>query len=331
MTTTTTATLAPRTARMIATLQGFAAGEHYRDLDARLGLGGNPHAVARNAAKTVRRNAMKVRFGVEVEFTGISRERAAEAIKAAGHDARVEGYNHATRKHVKIVSDASVTGSPSNMGGEAVLPPVAGEAGLAMVADVLNALRDAGARVDRSCGLHVHLDTKGLTGEGVARLAEALYAAQPMLRAFVTASRAQQYYCQPTRRSTVDRFAAAVRGAYYSPNRGESSERYAAVNVLAYGRHGTIECRLHGGSLNADKVTAWIEMLLAIRSTVEAETDAAFIAAVEQGCSTDLDSCAMSAGYTAPVAAPLKALARFGGLAPATVERLTARAAQVAR
>ncbi len=326
--TTTTSTPAPRTARQIATLQAFAAGEHYADIEAR--FGGDAHAIARSARRTLARQAAKVRFGVEVEFTGISRARAAEAIKAAGHDARVEGYNHTTRKHVKIVSDASVTGSASDRGGEAVLPPVAGEAGLAMVADVLNALRDAGARVDRSCGLHVHIDTKGLTGEGVARLAEALWAAQPMLRAFVTASRASQYYCSPTARGTVDRFAEAVRGGYYSPNRGESSERYAAVNVLAYGRHGTIECRLHGGSLNAAKVTAWIKMLLAIRSTVEAETDRAFaeaVAASEFG----LTAGVTNAAYVAPVGAPLAALVKFGGLYPEVADRLTRRAAEVAR
>lgn len=320
--TTTTYTPAPRTARQIAALQMFANGEHWSTVKYRLGVF-DAHAVARSARRTLARQAAKVRFGVEVEFTGISREVAAEAIKAAGHDARVEGYNHTTRKHVKIIGDASVTGSSRNNGGEAVLPPVAGEAGLAMVADVLDALRGAGARVDRSCGLHVHIDTKGLTGEGVARFAEAMYAAQPMLRAFVTASRAQQYYCSPTRRSTVSRFSAAVRGGYFSRDASESSERYAAVNVLAYGRHGTIECRLHGGSLNAAKVSAWIKMLLAIRSTVEAETDGALIDAVRRGASTDLDSWAMSANVTVPVEAPLAALVKFGGLDPEVADRLT--------
>lgn len=327
--TTTTYTPAPRTATQLAALRAFAGGAHWSEVEATLGVY-DAHATARSARRTLARQAAKVRFGVEVEFTGISREAAARAIIAAGYDARVEGYNHSTRRHVKIVGDASVTGSASNRGGEAVLPPASGEAGLKMVADVLTALADAGARVDRTCGLHVHVDTAGLTAEGIARYAEALWMAQPMLRAFVTASRASQYYCKPTARRTLDTFTDAVRGGYFAANRSESSERYAAVNVLAYGRHGTIECRLHGGSLNATKVTNWIGLLLAIRSTVEAETDAAFVASIAE-CEFGLTAGVEAAHYVAPVAAPLKALVKFGGLAPEVADGLAARAEAVAR
>lgn len=327
--TTTTSTPAPRTARMYATLQGFAAGEHYRDLDARLGLGGNPHAVARNAANTLRRSAMKVRFGVEIEYTGISREAAARAINDAGVAAQVEGYNHQTRSHVKVIGDASVTGSRNNRGGEVVLPPLAGEAGFDTVRKVCDALTDAGARVDRSCGLHVHVDTKGLTAEGIVRYAEALYAAQPMLRSLVSPSRRTGQWSRPTRSGMLHTFRSAVTGAPRPGYGGEGIDRYTAINLTAYGRHGTIECRLHHGTLNGNKIVRWIEMLLAIRATVEAETDAAFIAAIDDaGFGTA--PAAENADHLAPVAAPLKALVRFGGLPKPAAEFLAERAESLA-
>ena len=47
------------------------------------------------------------RFGVEIEFVGVNRDELARAISAQGIDCVVEGYNHRTQSHWKIVTDAS--------------------------------------------------------------------------------------------------------------------------------------------------------------------------------------------------------------------------------
>ena len=49
-------------------------------------------------------------FGVEIEFlrpSQTTQEEIANALRGMGVECRVEGYNHTTRTHWKIVSDSS--------------------------------------------------------------------------------------------------------------------------------------------------------------------------------------------------------------------------------
>ena len=64
-------------------------------------------------------------FGIEIETAGITKERAAKVLRLVGLQVAIEGYNHTTRNHWKIVSDASVQG-----GFEVVSPVLHGEDGL---------------------------------------------------------------------------------------------------------------------------------------------------------------------------------------------------------
>ena len=54
---------------------------------------------------------MDRKFGIELELIGITREQAIAALTRVGTEVREEGYNHETRRHWKIVSDASVGAS----------------------------------------------------------------------------------------------------------------------------------------------------------------------------------------------------------------------------
>lgn len=56
------------------------------------------------------------RFGVEVEFVGVSCEVAARAITAAGFSCQYEGYNHNTSSTWKIVRDGSIEYHNGNCG-----------------------------------------------------------------------------------------------------------------------------------------------------------------------------------------------------------------------
>lgn len=329
MTTTTTTAPTARTARQMEGLRRHASGERTSAIEADMGC--CLSTLTRSGRNTLNRKAMKVRFGVEIEYTGAFRSEVTEAIQAAGIDARMEGYNHTTRPHVKVISDATVTGSSDGFGGEVVLPPVAGEAGFQMIRTVVEAIKSVGGKVDRSCGLHVHIDMKGLTGEGVARFAEALYNAQPMLRAFVPATRATNQWCSPTGRYTVERFAEQARsGMLRRGVGGESSERYHAVNVMAFGRHGTIEVRLHTGSLNADKIINWVSLILSIRSAVEAEVDTWLVDTIDDG-GFGRQPAAENGHHVADPKPALRFLTRFAGLNADVAEALAVRSEQFAR
>ena len=114
-------------------------------------------------------NLNAYKFGVEVEFTGAETQTVATELQiilaGTGIDVHLEGYNHQTRNHWKVTTDATVTEcrdyrNGSGFGGELVSPVLHGEAGLAemkKVLDALNQVANGAVDVDRRCGVHVHL------------------------------------------------------------------------------------------------------------------------------------------------------------------------------
>lgn len=206
-------------------------------------------------------------FGVEIELKGLSPAQAAMAIRAAGLTAYDESYNHSDRPHWKVVLDGSVSG-----GCEVVSPVLSGQDGLTQVETVMTALRDAGGTVDVSCGLHVHVDARDLTGDQFARVFGFYTERQPLFDQLVAPSRRRNQYCRPYRSDEID----DIKGqAVRNDKQVYWSDRYRTVNVCSFGRHGTIEFRQHQGTLSGTKTTAWVKLLLAIVAKVEATEEEA--------------------------------------------------------
>ena len=94
-------------------------------------------------------------FGIEIETTGLGRDRAARAIAAHfGTTARYVGRHLGDWKvpmpdgrHWTVESDASVTDPDAE-----VVSPVCRWEDIPMVQEVVRALRRAGAMTDESCG-----------------------------------------------------------------------------------------------------------------------------------------------------------------------------------
>lgn len=117
-----------------------------------------------------------------------------------------------------------------------------------VITPLMAALTKLGAKVNKSCGLHVHLDQRNSLnpGESFDKLVRSL----GLLYLVVPKSRRENSFCKKNRR--LD-FSDAVH-----------SERYKAINAAAYRRYKTLEVRLFGGTLNAGKIINWIEVLHAI-------------------------------------------------------------------
>lgn len=113
---------------------------------------------------------------------------------------------------------------------------------------LMKALNDLGAKVNKSCGLHVHLDQRhaGNPGESFKKLVRSLN----LLYTVVPKSRRENQYCHRNRRLDFD---VAVH-----------DDRYKAINATAFRRYQTLEIRLFGGTLSAEKIINWIEVLYAI-------------------------------------------------------------------
>lgn len=199
---------------------------------------------------------MERTFGVELEIVGITRSQALVALQSVGINVHDEGYNHTTRSHWKIVSDSSVQG-----GFELVSPILHGEAGLTALATAATALDDAGATVNRSCGLHVHFDASTLTVENVRNIVTRYATYENQIDAFMPPSRRanSNLYCHslqpvvggvPFNQATSLQALAQAQGS-----------RYYKVNLQSYLVHGTIEFRQHSGTVNAAKAVNWVRFL----------------------------------------------------------------------
>ena len=217
------------------------------------------------------------RFGVEIEMTNISTDRAARAIREAGIPCEAEGYNHTTRNHWKVVTDASC-------GTEVVSPVLEGEDGLAQVTKVARALENADAKITKSCGLHVHIDARRLPIETIRATILKYKRFEGEIDAFLPPSRRanNNHYCKSLTRVADERITRAttmreMQDAFYG-------DRYYKVNVQSYARHGTIEFRHHSGTVDATKITNWIRFLQAF--VENASTTMAARATTRRGIST---------------------------------------------
>lgn len=194
------------------------------------------------------------KFGVEIEVVGISQQQALNALRCVGINASIENYNHTTRSHWKLVTDASVRN-----GFEVVSPVLQGSNGLDQVNTVAQALDDAGAGVNVNCGLHVHFDASGLSVDDVRNIVTRYAKYESKIDAFMPNSRRgdNNIYCKSIR-GLAPRLARAT--TVQSLARLQNG-RYFKVNLQSFLCHGTIEFRQHSGTVNPAKICNWIEFL----------------------------------------------------------------------
>jgi hypothetical protein len=106
--------------------------------------------------------------------------------------------------------------------------------------------------VNKSCGMHVHLDCRGKAENEVWALAKKVDAWLYALRELVPESRRDNQYCK------------------FGISR---TDRYRAVNFMSFREHGTLEVRLHSGTVDYTKIISWIrllELLLVIQAKPKA-------------------------------------------------------------
>ena len=192
--------------------------------------------------QTIRGVAKLGKFGVEIETGGPNKFDVAERLRENGINCIVEGYNHNRTNHWKIVSDASVhVLNPF----ELVSPILEGQAGLDELKTVCRVLNDLNAKVDKSCGLHVHHDASDWNENTLDRFIDVYRKMEKTIDKFMPKSR----------RGNNGRYCKSLIGKANSEVR---NGRFHKVNLQAYYRHGTIEFRHHGGTTEFKKIENWI-------------------------------------------------------------------------
>lgn len=254
------------------------------------------------------------RFGVEDEMTGITRKQAAETISGlfestpryvgSGYDAWE--VTDREGKTWKLMSDASihcerVTGKNASVPAdrdyavELVSPPLTYDE-IPKLQEVIRALRAAGAKVNSSCGLHVHVDAANHNRNSLKNLIGIMYQKEDMLfKALkVNESRASRWcrkvrepMLQRARRLSADETKDLTRleNIWYEGDHGRRTDhyndtRYYALNLHSVFYRGTVEFRCFNATLHAGRARAYVNLCLAMsaqaiaqRSTVMKRTE----------------------------------------------------------
>lgn len=194
-------------------------------------------------------------FGVEIEFTTATREEVARLMNAKGVSAYVEGYNHSTKNHWKVITDSSC-------GYELVSPPLKGREGMEQLRKACEALKEAGAKVDRRCGLHVHHDINDYNAKQIANIFAIYIKLETTIDTLVPNSRRANnntfcgsLFAGTTQQNILNKLKEVnsledIKNIWHT--------RYVKVNFQSYVKYGTIEFRQHSGSTEFDKIYNWI-------------------------------------------------------------------------
>lgn len=208
--------------------------------------------------------------GLEIEFFGVDKDTVVAKLNEAGIGCSYMGYTHRTVQSWKLVSDVSVNGQGTGIGRglELVSPPLTiakMEKDLKTVTTVLNEL---GAKVDRSCGIHVHHEIDDLNAKHIKNIFATYYRHQNMISEMMPKSRRNGHYCQDLTRNEVERILSqdTIRDIQYT-----ACARYRVINFTSYVKYGTVEFRQHGGSTDFEKIFNWILITQAIVASSKAK------------------------------------------------------------
>ena len=199
--------------------------------------------------------ALRFTMGVEIECFNINKQSVINTLNAQRVKAIATGYNHTDYADTyKLGSDSSINGYDSC---EVVSPVLNNLNSLKKVCKVIN---EAGAQVNRSCGLHVHFGAKDLTIAQWVRIIRNYAALESIIDSFMPMSRRgdNNTYCKSIR-SHADRCVNATdMNDIYD---AFDYDRYHKVNVMAFRGHKTIEFRHHSGTTDFKKIENWINFL----------------------------------------------------------------------
>lgn len=228
-------------------------------------------------------------YGVEIELVSITRQRASGIIArhfgtTNWHAAREYGYDAWAAKDRKgrvwkCVKDASLN---DRNGGCEVVTPILQYDDMEDLQAIVRLLREAGAKADGSCGIHVHVDASKHTIDSLQRLMNFAIGRQDLFyEALAVSERRTERFCRKMNKNLFkaiqqdsERTTASLERLWYSPvNDGYrygishdhyNSTRYHGINLHAFFTKGTVEFRLFNGTTHAGRIKAYVQFCLAM-------------------------------------------------------------------
>lgn len=236
-------------------------------------------------------------FGVEVEMTGITREKAARLV--AGVLGTTPSHPESNCYHTrtiadqaarkwKIMRDSSIapirnddTSEPlDEYRVEFVTPPL-NYSDIELLQNIIRKLRENGAKAHSSCGIHIHVDGANHTAVSLRRLVNFMTARQDLIYEALQIGDRESSWCHKLNKTLLDAMKKdknltkekAEEIWYSRANDGYcggidhqhyNSTRYHGVNLHSFFTKGTVEFRLFNSTLHAGKIKAYIQFCLAV-------------------------------------------------------------------
>lgn len=224
-------------------------------------------------------------------MTGITREKAAALIAGmfgtdAVHVGGVYGaysVRDSTERQWKVVSDSSIDCERrplERMVGREyaveVVSPICTYEDIKTIQKIVRILREAGAIVNKSCGIHVHVDASRHTAKTLRNLVNIMAAKEELLYKTLRVHVRREDYCKKVNTRFLDALNRLrpqslqdMENIWYNGNSRRRSThydgtRYHALNLHSVFNKGTIEFRLFNSTLHAGEVKAYIQLCLAI-------------------------------------------------------------------
>lgn len=250
-------------------------------------------------------------FGIEIEMTGITRSRAAEvAAEYFGTAKEYEGGYYETyhardsqNRKWKFMSDASIDCQRKERERKVcadrsysveLVSPICQYGDIQTVQELVRKLREAGAFVNSSCGIHIHVNAAPFEADKLRNLVNIMAAKEDMVyRALKVSRNREMDYCHKINPRFLEqlnrqkpRTREQLKRIWYGGEDGSHQHyhhsRYHCLNLHSVFQKGTIEFRAFNGEIHAGKIKAYIQFCLAVtaqaynqRSASPAKTESA--------------------------------------------------------
>jgi len=240
------------------------------------------------------------RFGIEIEFTGITRAEAA-GVAARYFGTRASDSRHYSRDAYNVldsqnrtwrfISDGSITpqrkqGSQRIDAGNEykveLVSPICRYDDIPVIQELVRKLRETGAFSNNSCGIHIHVDASAFEAVHMKNLINIMASKEDLIYKALRVQVEREYYCQKADPRFIDeinrvkpRSRDQVMRIWNGGGRAPEQDRYHCLNLASIREHGTVEFRLFNSEIqHAGKIKAYIQLSLAITAQALNQTSA---------------------------------------------------------
>jgi len=247
---------------------------------------------------------LSTRFGVEIEFTGITRTEAAQAAAEYLHGTLENAGTYYDAKTItaqdgrvwKFMSDGSIHAEKKNgkrkeaindsaYRVELVTPILTYREDIETLQGLVRVLRKKGGFANNSCGIHIHLDGANHTPRSIRNFVNIIASKNDLFYKALAIEQERMRYCKKMDAYLVEKMNHAKPKTFRSIEEiwyagyGEArrqhyhSSRYHFLNLHSFfNGHHTVELRGFNSTLHAGEIRSYIVLALALNHQALTQT-----------------------------------------------------------